>query len=105
MNYLRKTKRIINFRYISWVIYFTSYAGLLLISVLPLFDNDTNLLTSNPELFYWLLRVLTVSVGVNFVLQYFIFRRHDQAFSEFNKSMSDVQMEILSPEEVSKKWI
>ncbi|HHU89477.1 MAG TPA: EAL domain-containing protein, partial [Clostridiaceae bacterium] len=103
MNYLRKTKRIINFRYISWVIYFTSYAGLLLISVLPLFDNDTNLLTSNPELFYWLLRVLTVSVGVNFVLQYFIFRRHDQAFFEFDKSMSDVQMEILSPEEVSKK--
>jgi len=44
-----------------------------------------------------------VSIGVNFVLQYFIFRKNDEAFFEFDKSLSDIQAEIFSPEEASKK--
>lgn len=103
MNFLRKAKRIITFRYISWFIYFASFAGLLLISVLPLFGNDTNLLISNPDYFYWLLRIFTVLMGMNFVLQYFIFKRNDQAFFEFDKSLNDVQMEVLSADDGSKK--
>lgn len=103
MNFLRKTKRIITFRYISWFIYLASFAGLLLISILPLFGNNTNLLISNPDYFYWLLRIFTVLVGVNFVLQYFIFKRHDQAFFEFDKSLTNVQMEVLSADDGSKK--
>ncbi len=103
MNFLRKTKRIITFRYISWFIYFASFAGLLSISVLPLFNNNTNLLISNPEFFYWVLRIFTVLVGVNTILQYFNFKQQDQAFFEFDKSLSDVQMEIPSTDEGSKK--
>jgi len=103
MKFLRKTKRIITFRYISWIIYFISYAALLVISVAPLIDENADLLTADPDFFFCLLRILTVSVGLNFILQYYIFRRNDQAFFEFDKSINDLQMEILSPEEASKK--
>jgi len=103
MKFLRKIKRIITFRYISWIIYFISYAALLLVSVAPLFDKNADILTSDPDFFYWLLRILTVSVGLNFILQYFIFRRNDKAFSEFDKSLNDLQMEILSPDVASNK--
>lgn len=103
MNFLRKTKRIILFRYISLVIYFVSFAGLLLVSVLPLFGNNKNLLINNPDYFYWLLRIFILLLGINFVLQFLIFRRHDKAFLEFDKSLSDVQKEILTAGDGSKK--
>jgi len=103
MKLLRKTKRIITFRYISWIIYFISYAVMLLISIAPLIDKNADMLTADPDFFYWLLRILTVSIGLNFILQYFIFRRNDEAFFEFDKSINDLQIEIFSSEEASKK--
>jgi diguanylate cyclase (GGDEF)-like protein len=103
MNFLHKTKRTIIFRYISWFIYFASFAGLLLISIFPLLSDNTRSFISNPNSLYWLLRLFTILVGLNFVFQYFIFRKHDQAFFEFSNSLNDVEKEILATGEKNTK--
>lgn len=103
MNFLRKTKRIITFRYISWFIYLASITGLVIISLLPYFGAETNSLIYTPDSFFWLLRTLTVVVGLNFIFQYFIFKRNDEAFLEFDKSLNDVRMEISSTDDGSGK--
>ena len=93
MEFLRKTKKLITFRYISWLIYFIAFAGLLSISLTLLTDecNDTII---NPNLIGILLCVFACLFGFNFVFQYLTFRKNDQAFTEFSQSLSQVEEEI-----------
>ncbi|MGI6085453.1 MAG: EAL domain-containing protein [Acetivibrionales bacterium] len=65
-----------------------------MISILPIFSDNTNTIISDPDSFYWLLRLFTLLVGLNFIFQFFIFKRHDKAFYELDRSLSDVKHEI-----------
>ena len=49
------------------------------------------------------MRIFILLLGINFVLHFLIFRRHDKSFIEFDKSLSDVQKEILTAGDGSKK--
>lgn len=94
MNFIQKTKRTIIYRYISWFIYFISFLGLLLTSIFLVFGEKNNALLSNPNNLYYLLCLFTILFGGNLILQYFIYRKNDQAFLELNQSLKEVEQEI-----------
>lgn len=93
MEFLRKTKKLITFRYISWLVYFIAFAGLLSISLTLLTDKCEDLITNSGTIGI-LLCVFAGLFGFNFVFQYATFKKNDQAFSEFSQSLSQVEKEI-----------
>lgn len=79
-------------RYISWILCFIFISGMIITSLV--FQTGKNGKINDPVTLSRLLYIFAALIGANTVIQFLIYRKNDQAFSELNRSLSQVEKEI-----------
>ncbi len=95
MGFLRK-KKTVKFNALNWMLSFAAFAGLLVIALLLLIENESGRPLANPLLFIIPVILLSILFIIGFTRQYNDSRQKERAISELTQSISKVEGEAAA---------